>query len=247
MHRPGGHCGGQACRSRLRSLRGDGASQCRRRQHHAPPGEHLAHLFQRPADAHLRRFFGRPQDGGHFPVVLALQKTQHDGVAIFFAQVADDLIQDGGLVPPRFFGMVVGVGLHAGLLLAADAPDFAAHIIGRCQPRRLEQPTGQHRPGIERTGFAGEDDENRLGDFLRLVMVAGVAQRRRINQVDMPPHERGKRLLGMTRRVFPQQFHVVHRRHLPINVRRKGKATAIFVRVWPPAWEAEGKGSAPES
>jgi len=28
--------------------------------------------------------------------------------------------------------------------------------------------------------FAGEDDENRLGDFLRLVMVAGVAQRRRV-------------------------------------------------------------------
>jgi hypothetical protein len=59
----------------------------------------------------------------------------------------------------------------------------------------------------------------RLGDFLRLAMVAGVAQRRRINQVNMPRCERGERLLGMTRRVFPQQFHVIHRRHLPINVR----------------------------
>jgi len=34
------------------------------------------------------------------------------------------------------------------------------------------------------------------------MMVPGVAQRRRIDQVDMPPDQRGKRVFGMARRVF---------------------------------------------
>jgi len=120
---------------------------------------------------------------------------------------------------PRVFITVVGVELHAGLLFATGAPNLTAHIIGRRQPRRLEQPAGQHRPGIERWCLAGENDKNRLGDFLCLVMVAGVAPCRRIDHVDMSRHQGGKSFLGVTRRVVPQQFHVVHRRHLPINVR----------------------------
>jgi len=59
-------------------------------------------------------------------------------------------------------------------------------------------------------------------------MVAGVAQRRGIDQVDVPLYKRGKRLLGMTRRVFPQQFHVARDSHLPINVRPNRMATAFL-------------------
>jgi hypothetical protein len=65
-------------------------------------------------------------------------------------------------------------------------------------------------------------------DLLRLMMVADVTQRRRINQVNVPRYQRGKRLFGIAQRVFAQQCQVIHRQHLPINVRRRGKATNNF-------------------
>jgi hypothetical protein len=71
----------------------------------------------------------------------------------------------------------------------------------------------------------------RLGDLLRLMMVADVTQRRGINQVNMPRHQRGKRLFAIAQRIFPQQCHVIHRQHLPINVRRTRKATDNFQGV----------------
>jgi len=41
--------------------------------------------------------------------------------------------------------------------------------------------------------------------------VADVAQRHRINQVDVPGHERGKRLLGIVPRIVAHQIHVIGR------------------------------------
>ena len=50
--------------------------------------------------------------------------------------------------------------------------------------------------------FPRQDDEDGLRDFLGLMRIAGVAQRDRIDLVDVPRDERGKGLLGIVLDVF---------------------------------------------
>lgn len=54
---------------------------------------------------------------------------------------------------------------------------------------RFETTTPPNRSRTERFGFPREHDKHRLADLLRLMMIADVMQRRRVNEVKVPRHE----------------------------------------------------------
>jgi hypothetical protein len=49
----------------------------------------------------------------------------------------------------------------------------------------------------------------RLGDFFRQMRIAHLTKGDGINQIDVPRYQSGKRLLGITLGVFPQQRQVI--------------------------------------
>ena len=141
------------------------------------------------------------------------------------------------------FGVTVGFiivqdGLHIGLLFTAGAPDGAPDKRHRRQPRGLIQPAGENDSSVQMPGFSREDDEDGLRDFLGLMRIAGVAQRDRINLVDVPRDERGKGLLGIALDVFAQQGGVIQFLHLPLNAADSEKVTSIFQKNLK-RWEVE--------
>ncbi len=104
------------------------------------------------------------------------------------------------------------------------APD---EIIGR-QTRGLKQPAAQRLVMPQLRRLFRQDDVDRLRDFLRVMRIAHLPQRDGINQIDVPYHQRGKRLVGIIVRILPQQRAVVRWLHSPISVRRPAKADNLF-------------------
>src|SRR5213593_1125658 len=56
--------------------------------------------------------------------------------------------------------------------------------------------------------------------------VANLAERNGIDQIDMPRHQGGKRLLGFASCILLHELHVIDR-HSPINPRRREKVTVF--------------------
>ena len=79
-------------------------------------------------------------------------------------------------------------------------------------------------------GFARQNDENGLRDFLGMMRIADLPQRDRIDQIDVPRHQRGKRFVGIIFRISPQQRAVVRGLHLGISVRCEAKTDKSFAQ-----------------
>jgi hypothetical protein len=94
---------------------------------------------------------------------------------------------------------------------------LGAHVRQRGKPRRPEKPAGQNGFVRNPPGLLRQDDENRLRDFPGQVRVAHLPQRRGIDKSDAPRNEFRESRFGVACRVFPQQRHVVHRLHSPLN------------------------------
>lgn len=77
--------------------------------------------------------------------------------------------------------------------------------------------------------FAGQDDEDGLGDFFGLMRIAGMAQGDGVNPVDVPRDKRLKRRFGMAGGIFAQQSIVVQLAHLPLNAANPEKVTVIVI------------------
>ena len=75
-------------------------------------------------------------------------------------------------------------------------------------------------PFPEIAALARENREDRLGDFLGLMRIAGVPERDRINLVDVPRDEHGKSILGAALGIFLQQSDVIQFLHLHFNCHR---------------------------
>src|SRR5437870_1869908 len=76
------------------------------------------------------------------------------------------------------------------------AAAFPAQETQRRQPGRFVKPAFQDDVWAQAARFAREDDEHRLSDFLSVRGNPGVAKRGRINEVNMPLHQRGKGFFG---------------------------------------------------
>ena len=67
-----------------------------------------------------------------------------------------------------------------------------------------------------------------MGNLLRQVRVANLAQRDGINQIDMPRYKGGKSLLGSAPCILPHEVHVIGHHFLSIHPRRLSKVTILF-------------------
>ena len=152
--------------------------------------------FTRILAASSLRAQGRPD----FFHAFAVEKPQHDGVAVGFIQAGHRRVQQRRDLRPDLGFVFIQDGLHVGLLFAAGAADFAADKSHRRQPRGLIQPAGKDDALAQMPGFPRQNDEDGLGDFLGLMRIAGVAQRDGIDLVDVPRDERGKGVLGIALR-----------------------------------------------
>jgi hypothetical protein len=103
-------------------------------------------------------------------------------------------------------------------------------MIFNVELRGLIQPAGKNGSPAKAACFFGQNDEDGLRHLLGFVWVAEPAQCRRVNQVYVPPDQRGKRRLGTVRGKFPHQIHVVGV-HLPHYVRRGGKSGHSFFGI----------------
>ena len=117
------------------------------------------------------------------------------------------------LLPKRIrFGATQFV--HRGGLLFAGAPaDFGADCIGRQIPDRAMQPARQNGTLHELPGILRQRNESALREVFRQVRVANNAQRRRIDEINMAPHQISKRCLRSSLNVITQEplmLHIVH-------------------------------------
>jgi len=120
-------------------------------------------------------------------------------------------------------------GLHIGLLFAPLPPPFTAEKTQSRPPRCFIEPGIEDGVRAQAGGFAREDDKDGLRDFLGVGGNPGMAERRRINQVDMPPDQFGKGFLRALPLVIPQQVHVAHIGHLTIHCRWDPKSGIYFL------------------
>src|SRR5581483_11425833 len=94
--------------------------------------------------------------------------------------------------------------LFAVLTASAQGQSFGGGIS-----RGAVKPAGNDRPGTQRTGFARQNNENRLRNLLRQMRVTNLAQRHGIDQVDMPRHQGGERLFGFESCILPHEVQVI--------------------------------------
>lgn len=92
----------------------------------------------------------------------------------------------------------------------------------------LKQPARKRPVVAQLPGLFGEDDKDRLGDFLGVVRVADLAQGDGIDQIDMARDQGGKGLVRMIFGVLAQQRGFIHDFHLAISVRRTAKGDKLF-------------------
>ena len=176
----------------------------------------------------MRRRLVQLQRRRHLPRGFVFKEPQHDGVAVGLAQPSHGFIQQRcDLFPGRRFRFGQD-GLHISLLLAALAADFALHKVGRRQPRRLIQPAGQHRAAPQPAGFARQNDEDGLGDFLGVMRIAGETPGGRMDEVYIPRDQDGKCRFGSGAGIFREQFMVIQFGHLPIRCPRTAKLDKLF-------------------
>jgi hypothetical protein len=84
---------------------------------------------------------------------------------------------------------------------------FGAHGFGGSVVRAGVKPAGESLAANETCRLARKVRENQLRHVLCQVRVAiQLPQRRRINEVEMPPHQFGEGIFGIGFRVAAQQF-----------------------------------------
>ena len=183
---------------------------------HPALGEKLPQFFQGAGYAHLGGVFTRAQRGADLLEIPALEKAQHHGVVVFAAQVFHRAVEQRGDLPPGFGVGLIRRGLHKGLLFAALPPPLDRPGVGAGVARGAAEPAGQNRFRPQRRRLARQNDEHRLRDILGQVRILHLPQSDRIHQIDVTPHQRGERGLGLTPRVFMQQPQIVirHFRHI---------------------------------
>ena len=79
------------------------------------------------------------------------------------------------------------------------------------------QPPGQGLNARKSRRLASERDEDILGDLLGQCRVADLPERRCINQIDVPGHERAKGVFRASRGVGGYEFAISGHRHHSIS------------------------------
>jgi hypothetical protein len=129
--------------------------------------------------------------------------------------------------PCGVIGFLQG-GLHIDLLFAPVPAELALHEIGGSKARGLIEPAGDNDAGRDRSGLACQDDKYGLGDFFRVMRIAGAAEGRRIDEIEIPGDQRRKGVFRLAARKFGEQLMVIRFRHPPYDVHEPRNGTKSF-------------------
>jgi hypothetical protein len=142
----------------------------------------------------LLRFSIRPPG---YPVHAV--QAEHDGFAVRGVEFVEGVVQDGPDLLPDFVGGIFGKQLIHTVCHFFPTP---AVLVGpppiRCQmPYGGVQPPGQRRVVHEPGSLARQRREDRLRNiFCQRTVTVHLSQRRRIDQIQVLPHQFGERALG---------------------------------------------------
>src|SRR5579862_4383316 len=128
-------------------------------------GEVGAQFIEGATDAFFGGVFAGAERGADFAEGAIFKITQDEGVAFVIAEASHGFIEQRSELLPADAGLLVEFGLHVSLLLAVLAAGFAFAGGDGDKSRGAIEPAGQNGFGTEPRSFAGEDDEDGLGDF----------------------------------------------------------------------------------
>ncbi len=200
--------------------------QGRRRRGDAAAHQESAQLVQRAVHAPPRGVFAHAEDGGDLGERAPFEKAQQHGRAIGVGEPVHRIVQHRTQAVPigrgsgRSGQFMQGMGLSfAGVAAARGADKIDGHVAGRGT-----KPCGQHDAARKRTRAARKGDKHVLRDVRCRVRVSTEpALRRRVDQIEMAPHQFGEGGFGAFFGVASEQFGVVNHKRCSSPSRRSAE------------------------
>ena len=140
------------------------------------------------------------------PQAPFLEVTQHEREAVPVAKIQKPFIEDGHQCFERRCALPLERGNFTGCLLAPSPPQLRPDASPGFENRGPVQPPTQRPHARETWRLSGEHDEYILRDLLGQSRVPDLPERRGINQVDVPRHQRAKGGFRAARGVVGHEF-----------------------------------------
>ena len=195
----GGGSGNGSGESNGRGLDGIGGydhDESARANGDAALSEEFAQALDGAADAFAGRVFGRAESLADFAQGFVLEVAEQDCRAVAVFERLHGFVEKGFDMGPVGGGGVHGVEF-LGDLFADLAPRLAADHINGCAAGNLIKPRGEHSVGREAVRLASEVGEGGLGDFLRQLRGADLAERSGKDQINVAADDLGESILGV--------------------------------------------------
>jgi hypothetical protein len=175
----------------------------------AASGQESSQPIQGPFNPHAGGVLSDTEAHCDLRIGTALEASQQDRLAVVVAERVHRLIQQGAeSVPIRLLARDAVGGIHGdGGLFALGSAGFGSTVCGGGMPDGRVEPTGQGGMPVQLRSLASEIDEDALGDVLgRLGIRAGLSQRRRVDEVDMPLQQCFERRFVRILSKSPEEF-----------------------------------------
>jgi hypothetical protein len=157
---------------------------------HAAFQEPAPQLVDRARDSLLRCILIDAQGLPDLAQALVSKIAEQDGFAVQFCKLGHSFVQERCPMLPLAACLDA---LHDEcLLFAVVAATFPAQRLGRRVARRLVKPAREHGLPGELGCLLGQERKHDLGDILGQGGITNLAQRRRIDQWQVPFHQRTK-------------------------------------------------------
>ena len=166
----------------------------------ATPQEPRAQPLERAGDPLIGGLFRQREVGGNLGKALAFEVPQQDGHPVLFSQAEEGLVEKGPDMDPVVLeGGVVRPVLHGvDYVFANSAAPLRLQELANLVTGCGVEPSDDAGVAQEGRCPLGEDDEDRLGDILRVVGLAPhLAPGGMEYQADVPFHEGGEGFLGL--------------------------------------------------
>ena len=186
------------CRGRQSSRGGFGgagqqcgaARACCNRE--AAPAEKPGQAVERAGNAFAGRVFVHAQRQTHVAQAALLQEAQHQRQPVAGTQIQKPFVEQRNQRLKRRRALPFQRGGFGGHFLTPVSTKLRANARLCFEDAGAMQPTGERLDARQSRRFASERGEDILGDLLGQSRVADLPEGRRINQMDVPRHERAK-------------------------------------------------------
>jgi hypothetical protein len=198
----------QSRRCRVRRKREERRAGHERRRRETTAAEEMGQLVEAAIDALARRVLADAERRTDFLKSPAFHEVQDHRLPVRFAQLQQRLIEQRHERRPHGIAFRPGqVQIDRDLFALAPAQFGAQPFAGFVQ-RRLVEPAGDGRVRAQFARRLRQRHEHVLRDFLGGAGIAHLPQGRGENQIDVLPHQRGKRILAAAGVEFGNQLNV---------------------------------------